>query len=523
MKRRYRVLIVFVAVALALTAIVAAFYKIENWRGARAWAQAQRRLAAQGESLDAADFIPPPVPDAQNLAMIPLFARALDYRVDLETKLLTFGPKLPDDTPFRDMPYGRKGRKPKGAAPGGWEAGQRLALETIQRFYAKQDDFPHPAQPRTPSEDTLLALTKLAPAVEEIEEAIPIRPLSRFPVNWLHWPPTTIVLPHYNLIQKITGVLRLRALAHLEAGRHAEAAHELATAFRLRAAIEPEPMMIGHLVIITCDGLLLQPIWEGLAARRWTADELREIQRELRADDLLADYVRAIRGERAIFVCAWLNGLRKAGSTREIGPMLDDDPEQRAWIKMYRQMADLYPRGWIDQNEATVCLAYQEMITGDLDLKARRVYAGRVKARQQRNANERKNFDPTRILLKMVTPVFESILSRAAQTQTACEQAEVACALERYFLNRHSYPQNLETLVPEFLDRVPTDLIDGAPLRYRLTDDGRYLLYGMGWNERDDSGIVGWSRSAPTPDSIKTDRNKGDWVWQYQPVSPPNL
>ena len=139
MKRRYLVLGVLVAVAVAVAVVIAAFYGFENWSGARAWERARRELAAQGESLDPADFIPPPVPDDANLAMIPLFARALDYRVDPQKKILTFGPLRTANTPFRDMPYGHNGQKPKGAAPGGWEAGQPLALTGIQQFYAQQN------------------------------------------------------------------------------------------------------------------------------------------------------------------------------------------------------------------------------------------------------------------------------------------------------------------------------------------------------------------------------------------------
>ena len=233
----------------------------------------------------------------------------------------------------------------------------------------------------------LQALTKFAPAVDEIEAAIPVRPQARFPVDWLHWPPADIALPQDNLVQEAIGVFRLRALAHLEAGQHAEAAHDLMIIFRLRDAIRPEPTLIGHLIVVTCDGLLLQPIWEGLAARRWTAEELLGIQTQLRGDDLLTDYARAIRGERALFLCRWMDGLRKAGNTRDlttVGSFNDDDDTK----KLFGGIASLFPVGWIDQNEASFSLACQELVTCVLDLKTRRVSAARVKAQQQQRAQE---------------------------------------------------------------------------------------------------------------------------------------
>jgi len=32
--------------------------------------------------------------------------------------------------------------------------------------------------------------------------------------------------------------------------------------------------------------------------------------------------------------------------------------------------------------------------------------------------------------------------------------------------------------------KVPIDLMDGKPLRYRLQPDGDYLLYSSAWTER---------------------------------------
>jgi len=44
-------------------------------------------------------------------------------------------------------------------------------------------------------------------------------------------------------------------------------------------------------------------------------------------------------------------------------------------------------------------------------------------------------------------------------------------------------------------------------LHYRRKEDGSYLLYSVGWNEKDDGGIPGVS------DNGYSDYRKGDWVW----------
>jgi hypothetical protein len=46
-------------------------------------------------------------------------------------------------------------------------------------------------------------------------------------------------------------------------------------------------------------------------------------------------------------------------------------------------------------------------------------------------------------------------------------------------------------------------------LKYRLTDNGRFILYSVGWNEKDDGGVVATNKEK------RQDILQGDWVWQY--------
>jgi hypothetical protein len=70
--------------------------------------------------------------------------------------------------------------------------------------------------------------------------------------------------------------------------------------------------------------------------------------------------------------------------------------------------------------------------------------------------------------------------------------------------------------VPEFLAKVPTDVIDGLPLRYALDPaNSRYRLFSIGWNETDDGGLVVMDKDNKT----KIDEKQGDWVWAY-PAKP---
>jgi hypothetical protein len=87
--------------------------------------------------------------------------------------------------------------------------------------------------------------------------------------------------------------------------------------------------------------------------------------------------------------------------------------------------------------------------------------------------------------------------------------AQVACALELYRLTRGGYPETLDSLVPQFIENLPHDVINGQPLHYQRTQDGQFILYSVGWNEKDDGGKVALRKSG------SVDPEKGDWVWRY--------
>jgi hypothetical protein len=91
--------------------------------------------------------------------------------------------------------------------------------------------------------------------------------------------------------------------------------------------------------------------------------------------------------------------------------------------------------------------------------------------------------------------------------QTWVNEGQVACALERYYLAHREYPERLEALVPQFIARLPHDIVNGEPLKYRRTENGSFLLYSVGWNETDEGGQT----FAGAPGG--GDPKNGDWVW----------
>jgi hypothetical protein len=104
---------------------------------------------------------------------------------------------------------------------------------------------------------------------------------------------------------------------------------------------------------------------------------------------------------------------------------------------------------------------------------------------------------------------YYRVLLTVARNQTLVNHAQVACALERHRLAGGKYPDTLAALVPQFIAKLPHDLINGKPLIYSRKDDQNFLLYSVGWNETDDGGVTAYTSDG------KEDRERGDWVWRY--------
>jgi hypothetical protein len=117
---------------------------------------------------------------------------------------------------------------------------------------------------------------------------------------------------------------------------------------------------------------------------------------------------------------------------------------------------------------------------------------------------------PYTFFAKLLLPAMGNASLKSAVLQTYVDATRVACALERHRLANGTLPASLDAVAPRYIPAIPTDVIDGKPLRYRLESDGGYILYSVGWNQADDGGVTAWSKEQKGT----VDTERGDWVWQ---------
>jgi hypothetical protein len=91
------------------------------------------------------------------------------------------------------------------------------------------------------------------------------------------------------------------------------------------------------------------------------------------------------------------------------------------------------------------------------------------------------------MVTRFCLPDLDKLLTRIVRGEAQRGLVVTALAIKRYELREGELPPDLEALVPGFLSAVPTDVMDGEPLRYRR-EEGGFLLYSVGEDGVDDGG-----------------------------------
>lgn len=91
-------------------------------------------------------------------------------------------------------------------------------------------------------------------------------------------------------------------------------------------------------------------------------------------------------------------------------------------------------------------------------------------------------------LTHSIYPAYRNVLIAMARAEGYRRAAVTGVAVYRYALRHNKLPESLEELVPEDLPFVPTDPIDGHPMRVRSLGEGELIVYSIGQDLTDDGG-----------------------------------
>lgn len=475
-----------------LATLIALFYTEEDWRGKRAWENYRRVWEAKGEKFDWQAFVPPSVPDDQNFFTAPIFTNMLDGKIVMNPYHSDGSPDFQPET--NEIGYL------------GGEGKTRITdLKTWQASYRNPakaklvNEFPIAPQSQAPAADVLFALSKFDSAIEELRQASQ-RPYANVPVPYQEGlsASASTLLPYLATLKRCTQTLQLRAVAELADGQSSKALDDVKLLLYLNNSLRSSPFLISGLVRIAIVAIDLQPIWEGLAEHRWSDEQLVALDVELGKLDFIADYEFILRGERAFAIASFENQRR----TREMIVRQEDG-------SVVTNSLRFMPSAYFDQNELAFARLDQQWILSLVDTNSRVIPPAVLQHANDAVRAEMKHFSPYKVQALMLFPAKSSAVRKLQAIQSSIDLARVACALERYRLAHGQYPEILDALAPQFIGKLPHDIINGQPLHYRRTVDGNFILYSVGWNEKDDGGQVVLTENG------SVNREQGDWVWQY--------
>jgi uncharacterized protein YukE len=365
------------------------------------------------------------------------------------------------------------------------------------------------------------------------------REYSRFPVVYDLDNPWMILLPHLGKIHQTMHRLNLEACAELAAGQSDQALADVKLMLALADSVKSEPILISYLVRLASVQTAIQPVWEGLAEHRWTDAQLQELQARFLSYDLLADMAPSLQAERAVGTLT-ADLLTKKGLVyvEYIGSFDNYRNYQEPFRKVFFYViGKLIPSGWYDREKLNYNKLFDAQFEGVVDVTAKTVSPQKAaldadevgrqiygKYWPPPAGNAYGFFESGRLingessggaalhailhhsaLAMLLLPPLRNVPDKAAAAQTAANQAALACALERYRLANGQFPDTLAALTPQFMAHAPNDVITGQPFKYRRTEDAQFILYSVGWDEKDDGGVPGKSLFDL----------QGDWVWSY--------
>lgn len=440
------------AVALAFGATaVGLFYAEEMHRGKRAWENCRRELAARGVKLNWEDYLPAPVADDENVFGVPEMQQWFggdDYSV-----MARLAPaKLP---------------KVEGLTP-----------ESAANFLRSNAKF-----------DRDFELTRQALQ----------RPYARIRGNYNrmdHLPGIS-----YGTMFAMLRTLRVRAVCHMLLRESEAAAGDITLMDDMCRGLVERQKPVGLLKTWVdclgermCTGLVTQ----GIRSNCWNQAQLGALADRLGTANVLKVMSEACALERAAVCCQKEPATLARLAARNY--YIDKDHIREGDWNAFA--ARILPGGWAYLGAARR-IETDNTILDSIHAGEKTVDLKSLKDAIERYHSLSPHWAPTAHLGWAGLDV-DKVGQTAAYVQTQINETALACALERCRLAQGSYPETLDALAPRFIDKIPRDVIDGAPLHYHRPASNTFSLYSIGWNGQDDGGTRGRDDYPYT---------NGDWVW----------
>jgi hypothetical protein len=386
--------------------------------------------------------------------------------------------------------------------PPGWHTRSAPAPAALEAGPDRVDDVLHDLAPERQVDERQTRrlrtdLKRAGPALAQARKLGDL-PEGRYPVAWTADVVST-PCPWSDALSETPTLLRLDALLRAQDGDPDAALTSCRALLNLARSVGDEPFFNGPLSRMARCREAVRAVERTLAQGQPSEGALAAVQGALTREEAVSLLLPHFRGERAgmhVFLTRVDEGKNRI-SEMSCTPTRGLRAHAETWLG---RLDALHEHAWFlrDINEAVEIAKLPPEQQWPLYQEWRR----------------RKGF---------VENVGDGLRVGPAEGTFLVNHALVRCALvalaaERYRRAQGDWPRAPANLVPGYLPAVPLDPFDGAPLRYRRTDDG-VVVYSVGEDGRDDGGDAnpppngGWP-----PDVVFT---LWDVARRRQPPKPP--
>ena len=317
--------------------------------------------------------------------------------------------------------------------------------------------------------------------------------------------PLMTLLPELQTTREVGWLFRYEMLYLSNKGDVTEAVRSGRACVCVGRSLYDEPLLISQLVRMAIVLIGLQGVERALSLGESNEAELVALDKLLADEENHETFLVAVRGERAMtyqFFARMSSGAITSESlSREMNtveePLLTRTFISSSWQARRQQpmMMDVMNR--IVENAR---LPSHEQIAGEKEL----------------DSEVKSNWLTHRLVARYLPPT--SKVAEAARRKTASVATmRGLIAVEGFRMKDGKWPAKLDDVVPEFLERVPTDPFDGKPIRMAKVADG-VIVYSVGVDGVDDGGHL--DRKAPMIPGADIGFQLWDKAIRAQPASP---
>lgn len=439
---------IVLTLALLGTAITL-FYAFENWRGAKAWQEWEQEADRKGIKWKLKDFIPPQIPDDENIAATPVFRRFMN----------------PSDSQLVALKEASSAAKK-----------EFLVFPDIRKGKATQ--LSDPAK-------VLAIYAPYQGLFDEVNQALQ-RPHIRWDLKYEEG--FFLRMDHFGQILGYNYAQTNLALAYLKLNQNGEARKVVLSMDKLAITAQSDQYLIGALVSAAAQKRKYLVLWEGLQSGAWSETDLKIFIMPPPRNSI-HDFQKAMRQERSSF----LNFLLKPQKT--ILTFLDDSNRFQV-LSLFR------PQGWVQWDQLSYAKTMSDFGIDDPLLSGAKLLNNNAFVSVEVSRRKISLLDHVITPYSLLSlPALNGCGDKFIDLEVRSVQCRTACALELYRRAHRTLPQQLSDLVPTYLETIPLDIVDEQPLRYVRLNDQDYLLYSIGLNQKDEGGLV------------TDQKREGDLVW----------